>query len=151
VEEYVELSRYRLFRRGEEAITLGEEPGEYTLSGPTDLGTVTAVDVVKQQLSTLVNTLNERFGADLTENDGLSFAQLEDHLAADPRLAAQARANDAEHYAVVFADALNDGLVDLVIRHQHLFGNLQDNAEFRRIVEEYIRPRVYARQREAGG
>jgi type I restriction enzyme R subunit len=150
VEEYVELSRYRLFKRGEGQITLGEEPGDYSLSGPTEVGAVRAVDVVKQQLSSLIEKLNELYGADLTDNDALTLTQLEEHLAADERLAEQARANDEEHYSVGFDDAFDDAVIDLVLRNQRLFAKLQDNPGFRRLVKDHIRPKVYGRQRSRG-
>jgi len=149
VEEYVELSRYRLFKRAQEQLTLGEAPGDYALSGPTEVGAVQAVEVVKQQLSSLIEKLNEVYGADLTENDALTITQLVEHLVADQRLAEQALANDEEHYSVGFDDAFNDAVIDLVLRNQRLFAKLQDNPGFRRLVKEDIRPRVYGRQRSA--
>jgi type I restriction enzyme R subunit len=151
VEEYVELSRYRLFLRENGPIELGKESGDYALSGPNELGAVRAVDVVKQQLSSLIEKLNALYGAELTENDGLTLTQLEEHLIADPRLAEQARANDEEHYSVGFDDAFDDAVIDLVLRNERLFARLQDNAGFKRLVKEHIRPRVYGRQRHTGG
>jgi len=151
VEEYVELSRYRLFKRDDESIRLGEESTDYLLAGPTDIGSVSALDIVKQPLSGLVEKLNELFGADLTDADTLTFVQLEEHLAADARLSQQAQANDAEHYALGFGPAFDDAVIDRVLKNQHLFAKLQDDPRFRKLVADYIRPRVYQRQREFGG
>lgn len=72
-----------------------------------------------------------------------------DGYAADERLAEQARANDEEHYSVGFDDAFDDAVVDLVLRNERLFAKLQDDPGFQRLVKDYIRPRVYGRQRAA--
>jgi len=150
IEEYVELSRYRLFKRNDESIQLGEDTEDYLLTGPTDIGAVSALDVLKQPLSGLVDKLNELFGAELTDADTLTFVQLEEHLAADARLAQQAQANDAEHYAMGFGPAFDDAVIDRVLKNQHLFTKLQDDPRFRKLVADYMRPRVYRRQRESG-
>lgn len=62
--------------RGDESIQLGEESEDYLLTGPTDIGTTNALEIVKQPLSGLVEKLNELFGADLIDADTLTFVQL---------------------------------------------------------------------------
>ncbi len=70
-----------------------------------------------------------------------------EHLAADDRLAEQAQANDPEHYTIGFDPAFDDAVIDRVLKNQSLFAKLQDDRRFQRLVKEYIRPRVYERQR----
>ena len=106
---------------------------------------------VKQTLSGPVEKLNELFEADLTDADALTFVQLDEHLAADARLSQHAQANDAEHYALGFGPAFDDALIDRVLKNQHLFAKLQDDPRLRKLVADFIRPRVYRRQREGSG
>ncbi len=87
-----------------------------------------------------MDKLNELFGAELTDADTLTFVQLEEHLAADARLAQQAQANDAEHYAMGFGPAFDDAVIDRVLKNQHLFTKLQDDPRFRTLVADYMRP-----------
>jgi hypothetical protein len=97
--------------------------------------------------SQLIADLNERFGADLTENDALTFSQFEEHLVTNERLAEQARANDEEHYSVGFDDAWEAAAIQILLRNQELFARLQQNPAFAEMVKAHIRPRVYRRQR----
>lgn len=149
VEDYVELSRYRLFKREEGEIPLGEEGAEYAVHGPTEVGAVRAIDIVKEPLSGLIQRLNELFGADLTENDALSFVQFEEDLVDNSRLAEQARANDLDHYAVGFERVFQDVAIERMLKNEDVFRKLQADEGFRRLIVEYLRPRVYERQRES--
>jgi hypothetical protein len=82
--------------------------------------------------------LNKAFGLDLTVADQLSFDQIE-----------QARANDPEHYAYGFAEAFDNAIVDRLKKNESIFARLLDDPEFQQIVKEFVRPRVYERQRAA--
>jgi type I restriction enzyme, R subunit len=151
IEEYVDLSRYRLRVRESGPIALGEEGESYALPGFGEAGAVHPADQIKQSLSALIAAVNERFGADLTDEDSLTFSQVEEQLVANGRLAEQARANDEEHYAVGFDDAWEAAAIEVLLRNQALFARLQQNQAFAEVVKAHIRPRVYRRQRGSGG
>lgn len=65
----------------------------------------------KEQLSKIIDVLNERFGLQLTIADQLFFDQMEATWLTDDQLVAQARANPIENFRLVFADAFMKGIV----------------------------------------
>jgi hypothetical protein len=67
-----------------------------------------------------------------------------------PPRRSQVQATDEEHYAVGFEGAFDDVVLDTALRNRRLFARLQDEPAFRRVVKEYIRSRVYSRQRGSG-
>jgi len=148
VDDFVALRYYRLTKAGEQAIALGESGEEYGLSGPTGVGTGMPEET-RQPLSALIQKLNDAFGVQLTQADQLSFDQIEAELVANPALTEQARANDLEHYAYGFEEAFEDAVVDRLLKNEQIYSKLQGDPEFQRVVREFVRPRVYQRQRAA--
>ncbi len=147
IDDYVALRFYRLTQQWSGAIGVKEDEGDYTVKGPTDVGTA-AQPPVKKPLSTLINKLNDLFGLDLTDADKLSFDQIEEALVANAHLAEQARANDQEHYTFGFDPAFDAAIVERVLKNDSIFTRLQEDPTFKAIVRDHVKPKVYQRQRE---
>ncbi len=138
IDDYVALRFYRLTQQWSGAIEVKEDEGDYTVKGPTDVGTA-GQPPVKKPLSTLINKLNDLFGLDLTDADKLSFDQIEEALVANAHLAEQARANDQEHYTFGFDPAFDAAVVERVLKNDSIFTRLQEDPIFKAIVRDLMK------------
>lgn len=69
-----ELTHYRITKKQELSIKLGEEEAPY-LQGISEVGSGKAHDPEKKKLSEIINALNELFGAEVSDDDKLHFAR----------------------------------------------------------------------------
>ena len=150
IDDYVALRFYRLAKVGDYNLTLRDEADDgHPIRGPVAEGTDSDNEPEKKALSELIQKLNEHFGMDLTEADQLTFDQYEERLVADEKLAAQARANDLQHYSEVFGQALDTVVIDQLLQDQRIAAKIQDDPEFKRFIGNWLIDRVYKRQRDA--
>ncbi len=144
----VRLSHLRIEATGLHDGSLGEGSGDQMLPGFTGEGTGRQNEPEKVRLSQIIDTLNERFGTNLTKADQLYFDQLEQALAEDPGLAAQAQANTEENFAFGFDKTFEGAVIDRQTGNEELFRRLMDDDEFNGLVKSYLRRRVYQRLAE---
>ncbi len=144
----VRLSHLRIEATGLHDVSLGEGSGDQMLPGFTGEGTGAQHEPEKVRLSQIIDTLNERFGTNLTQADQLYFDQLEQALAEDPGLAAQAQANTDENFAFGFDKTFEGAIIDRQTANEDLFRRLMDDDEFNGLVKVYLRRRVYQRLAE---
>ena len=91
---------------------LGLQSGEDgELTGPSATGTATAKPP-KEKLSTIIETLNNRFGLDLPDHVEKVLDGVVDSMAADEKMRQAAVANDKANFGHVFVPAFEDALVD---------------------------------------
>lgn len=69
----LELTHYRLSKRAEHQLRLGETEGEYGLKPGADIGSGKPHDPEKKRLSEIIEALNEIFGAEVSDEDQLQF------------------------------------------------------------------------------
>jgi type I restriction enzyme R subunit len=152
VDDYVLLRRHRLAKVADQNMSLSAL--HETDSEVSGFKPVTVTDPLsdRKALSSLIQQLNDKFGADLTENDQLTFHQIEKDLEEDEELAQQARANDEDNYAFAFSDKFDDAVFERFMKNGKLFKRMQDDTAFRSAVMEWMRRSVYKTQRtEAAG
>ncbi len=70
----LELTHYRLTKRAEHRLKLSDEEGDYGIDPATGLGTGKPHDPEKKRLSEIIEVLNELFGAEVTDENQLHFA-----------------------------------------------------------------------------
>lgn len=149
LDDEVALTYYRLSKTGEQQIILpvGEEQ---VLTGPTEVGTGKAQDDDLSPLSTIIQTLNTKFGTDFTEADRLLFDQVATDLSADDGLTEQARTNPIENFRLVFEPAALAALVTRMERNGAISERLMGDADFRAAAMEGVMQEVWIRARRGG-
>ena len=108
--EDVVLASLRLKKEAEGDLDLQPGPGG-TLIGPTDTGTAGSKPP-KEKLSTIIQTLNDRFGLGLPDHIENVLDGVADTLAQSENIQLAAKANDKVNFGHVFVPAFKDALVD---------------------------------------
>jgi len=145
-DDEVTLKFYRLQKISDGTIQLPTgEGGE--VKGPTEVGTGKAnQDTV--ELSRLIDIINDRFGTDFTTADELFFSQIREEAMGDESLRQAAAANTIDNFRFVFEKALEGLFIDRMEQNEDLFARYMNDAEFQRIVKEYLLRDIYTRIRE---
>ena len=84
-----------------------------------------------EPLSELIQTLNERFGLNLTDADRIWFEQQKEHLAQSDEARVVALGNDLQQFGVWLKPQVDEGVVDRHESNATLFSAYFDKPEFR--------------------
>lgn len=144
----VELTHLRTQETFSGSVSLTAEQGELTTFPGEGKGPQHEPDI--EPLSQIVQMLNERFGMELGEADQLLFDQYEREWVDDPDLAAQARENSKENFALVFERKFIDTIVKRMDSNEEIFKRILDDEDFRAALADFYLARVYGLLRETG-
>ena len=140
----LELTHYRLSKRAEQQLKLGEGgPGE-GLKPVTEVGSGKPHDPEKERLSEIIERMNELFGADVQEEDQLHFLRgIASRIEREEDVMEQIRSNSAEQVMHGrFPARLNDLLLEAIQDNEQLSSEaLKDDRSFNSfalILLEYI-------------
>jgi len=100
-----------------------------------------------EALSEIVDTLNERFGLDLTDADQLLFDQYEAEWLADPEVREQARNNTIENFRLVFDRNFLKTVIGRMDENDALFRRILDDPEFHDAIKDFYGSKVYREAR----
>ena len=142
----VELTHLRNEVTFEGSLALEEVTGEVKSMFGDGSGRQQQLDLVP--LSQIVETLNERFGLELTERDQLLFDQFEDEWAADKQLAAQAQNNTLDNFRLMFDKVFLSTVVTRMDANEVIFKRILDDPDFKATLGDYYVRKVYDRLRE---
>lgn len=97
-----------------------------------------------EQLSLIIQELNQRFGTDFTDEDRVFIRQLEEKLADDSALKASVHVNPPENARLTFDHVVNDRLQDMIDSNFKFYKQVTDNQEFSKtfldwLFERYLR------------
>ncbi|MGB5736437.1 MAG: type I restriction endonuclease subunit R, partial [Thiohalocapsa sp.] len=146
LDDEVALRFFRLQQMTEGSIDLAQ--GEaYPLKGPTDVGTGGVRDE-PVSLSSLIDTLNERFGTDFTEADQLFFDQIRASAENDENIAEAARANNYANFSAYFERMLDELFIARMEGNEEIFSRVMTDTEFRSAAHEHLAQEVFRRVRE---
>jgi len=145
LDEDVALRYFRLQQMSEGSIALSEGEAE-PLKGPTDIGTSRTPEQ-QVALSTLIDTLNERFGTDFNEADQLFFDQIRATAEADEKIVEAARANNFNNFASFLERALDELFIDRMEGNEEIFSRVMTDKEFRAAAHEYLARAIFERAR----
>tara|TARA_R100001480_G_scaffold15858_1_gene24749 strand:- start:986 stop:4171 length:3186 start_codon:yes stop_codon:yes gene_type:complete len=108
------LTHYRLTKRAELELRIAEEEGEYGLKPITELGSGKAHDPEKERLSEIINRLNDLFGAEVSDDDKLHFANgIADRIERDDEVMAQIRNHPTDQVMHgLFPKRVTDAVLD---------------------------------------
>lgn len=140
----IALEYYRLQKISEGAVALhiGEEIG---LRVPADVGTGSTTPGAEEALSNIIQYLNEHFGTNFTQADQLYFAQIEESLANDEKLTAQARTNSQENFRYPFTEVFMEKVIERMEANQDITDKLINEEKFNEAVQDYLLQRIYTR------
>ena len=101
-------------------------------------------------LSQIVETLNQRFGLNLTDRDQLLFDQFEAEWAADPELQAQAENNTLDNFRLMFDRVFLSTVIRRMDANEAIFKQILDDPDFKAVIADYYTRRTYDSLRARG-
>lgn len=141
----VQLSHLRIERTFEGSASLPDGDGE--LKAIFD-GRGKQHEPDEAPLSQIIAVINERFGLNLGDADRLLLEQFKAEMVADPDLGAQARANDLEHFRLVFERRFLSDIASRMDDNEAIFKRILDDEEFRGLLFDVYLRDVYQTLRE---
>ncbi|MCH8493681.1 MAG: DEAD/DEAH box helicase family protein [Idiomarina sp.] len=123
------LSHYRITKRKEHELRLAEDGEEYGLDPITGLGTGKPIDPEKKRLSEIIETLNDIFGAEVSDEDQLHFANgIAERVRRDEEVMAQVNSHSANQVMHgLFPKRLTDLVLDSMTEHEKLSMEILEN------------------------
>ena len=100
-------------------------------------------EINKENLSKIIDELNERFGLDLDESDQLLFDQFEQEWENDPEIVAIAKANDFDNFRLVFERMFLATILKRVDDNDDIFKRILDDDAFQALIKEWYAKRVF--------
>ncbi|HIO30266.1 type I restriction endonuclease subunit R [Marinobacter salarius] len=140
-DEEVELDYYRLQKISEGSIDLSQGYAK-PLDGPREVGT----GMVREEpisLSRLIDTINERFGSELTEADQLFFDQIAEAASQSETLRKAAEVNSLEKFQLVFRQVLESLFIERMELNEELFTDYMSKPELQDVVSKWLGSQVY--------
>ncbi|WLI74502.1 type I restriction endonuclease subunit R [Halomonas alkalicola] len=127
----LELTHYRLTKREEKRLQLEEADGDYGLKPVSDVGSGKPYDPEKQRLAEIIDRLNDIFGAEVSDEDQLHYAQgIAKRLQRDEALMAQVDQHDeAQVMHGLFPKKVTDAVLDALNDHEKLSMPLLEDEE----------------------
>jgi type I restriction enzyme R subunit len=142
----VELTHLRLEKGFEGSVSLDHGEGEvrtiFDGRGPQH-------EQEAEQLSRIIEIINERFGLNLTDADQILFDQFEQTWIDDPTLATQARENDLANFRFAFDKRFMNTIITRMDANNEIFKRVLDDPDFRTLLADYYVKKVYEQLREA--
>jgi len=100
-----------------------------------------------ENLSTIVEILNERFGTELSDVDKLLFDQFEEDWIGDSELSDQAQSNTIDNFKFAFDRKFLKTITARVDANDEIFKRIFDEEGFRDAIQEFYLRKVYERLR----
>lgn len=125
----LQLTHYRLTKRAEHELRLSQESGEHGLEPATDVGSGKAHDPEKKRLSEIIEALNDLFGAEVSDDNKLHFANgVANRLSKDEEVMAQVN-NHAPDQVMhgLFPKRVVDAVLDAMTDNEKLSLEVLDN------------------------
>ena len=148
----VRLTHYRLQRVGE--LQLNLEAGEVVkLKGGSETGTGAAPEDERKALREIVQSMNDLFAGNITEDDMVGAAAAwSGRLMANEELAAEARASNAEQFVLgSFKDAFLDVVIDAKDAQNSIADQLLKDERVLGVMQGLLAKMVWQQFRQEGG
>ncbi len=144
--DQVQMTHLRVTRTGEHDLSLEKGAGVLRTFGEGEPG---GYEDLLAPLSELIERLNERFGAELSEADHLHLEGIGADMVASAEVQQQAAANTRENFGIEFDKRFTDAVAARMSQAEELTIRILDQPEFREEVVRALMPRVYERARVA--
>lgn len=125
------LSHYRITKRKEHELRLAQDDAEYGLDPITELGSGKAHDPEKKRLSEIIEALNDIFGAEVSDEDQLHFANgIAERVRRDDAVMAQVNKHSSDQVMHgLFPKRLTDLVLDSMADHEKLSMGILENED----------------------
>jgi type I restriction enzyme R subunit len=144
--DQVQMTHLRVKLAGEHDLSLDQGGGALHAFGE---GGPSGYEELLAPLSELLDRLNERFGASLSEADRLHIEGIGADMVADPEVQLQAAANTKENFGIEFEERFLKAIAARMHQAEALTIELLDKPDLRTAVAADLLPRVYERARVA--
>jgi type I restriction enzyme, R subunit len=125
----------------------GEIPLESEML-PSGKGGTAKREDEKEELSSIIQRLNERFGTDFTDAQKLSLEQIQEDFANDQDMVQKAKTNTLDDFKLAYVRAFMDKAVDRMSTNEKFFTKILDDEEFRTILMDDMLVGTYNRLRQ---
>jgi len=102
----------------------------------------------KEELSSIIQRLNERFGTDFSDAQKLSLEQIQEDFANDKDMVQKAKTNTLDDFKLAYVRAFMDKAVDRMSTNEKFFTKILDDEEFRTVLMEDMLVGTYNRLRD---
>jgi type I restriction enzyme R subunit len=125
----LQLSHYRLSKRAEHQLRLGEETGAYGIKPGSDVGSGKPHDPEKKRLSEIIDALNDIFGAEVSDDDQLQFLTgIAQRISRQEDVMAQVNNHSVDQVMHgLFPKRVLDTVLDAMTDHEKLSLEVLDN------------------------
>jgi type I restriction enzyme R subunit len=134
LEGKVALKYYRLQLISEKKISLAKEK-QGAVYGPDKVGTG-GEDTPKEELSKIIDILNERFKTNFTRVDELLFESFKEDAEQDRQVREAAAVNTMDNFKYVFNHRLDDFVVDRLDQNGAIGARILNDPAFKRVVSD---------------
>ena len=145
VTEAIDLESLRVQRTGSGPVPL--ERGTRTLDPQVERAGGPGREDPDEALSRIIAELNDRFGADLTEEDRITIRSVMERLEGDAALDAAVRVNTRENAALTFKQKLEDALQDILDSNFKLYKRVTEDGGFADRLLAHLFDRFRSRRR----
>ncbi len=145
LEDDVALKYYRLQLISEGSITLTPNKAA-PIDGMADLGTKKA-DPSEEELSKIIDILNEKFKTDFTPSDELFLDSIREDAIMDQKVRDAAQVNTIDNFEYVFSQRVDDLFVDRIEQNEAIASRFLNDSEFRNVVSTFLLKQVYEKIR----
>lgn len=125
-----------------------ESDGDIPPLTPTQYAGGVGKEDEKEELSSIIQRLNERFGTDFTDAQKLSLEQIQEDFANDKDMVQKAKSNTLDDFKLAYVRAFMDKAVDRMSTNEKFFTKILDDEEFRTVLMEDMLVGTYNRLRE---
>lgn len=125
----LQLSHYRMTKRAEHELLLGEQEGDNTLKPGSDIGKGKPHDPEKKRISEIIEALNDIFGADVGDEVQLQFLTgIAQRIGRQDDVMAQVNSHPVEQVMHgLFPKRVIDTVLDAMTDHEKLSLEVLDN------------------------
>ncbi|MDD5458113.1 MAG: type I restriction endonuclease [Phycisphaerae bacterium] len=140
-EKEVELQYYRIEKIMSGSIDMdkGQSDG---VKSPTAVGTGKATDEDKP-LSEIIETLNERFGTDFSEEDRLFFEQIKEKACKDERVIQTALANSLDKFELGISKIIESLMMQRISENDGIVTRYMDDTDFQKAIFPILAKEIY--------
>lgn len=114
------------------------------IDGPREVGTAENHEQYVT-LSRLIDVINERFGAELSEADQLFFDQIAEAASQNESLRQAAEVNSLDKFQLVFRQVLESLFIERMELNEELFTDYMSKPDLQDVISSWLGSQVYDR------
>jgi type I restriction enzyme R subunit len=141
LQDEVSLQYYRLQRISSSPIDL-RTGDTVEVKSPTDVGTGEAKDV-KAPLSSVITTLNDKFGTDFTEEDRLFFEQIKEKASHDDQVIQTALANPKDKFKLGIRKKIEGLMIQRLGENDKIVTRYVEDQDFQNAAFDGLADEIY--------